>query len=90
MMGAKIDESALLLGDNKSVILNTTMPSSVLKKKHCAVSYHKVREMIAAKVLRFASISSVNNYADVLTKPLAPSAFKSLIDPLLFRSLPKA
>ena len=45
--------------------------------------------MIAAKVLRFASISSVNNYADVLTKPLAPSAFKSLIDPLLFRSLPK-
>ena len=89
MMGAKIDESALLLGDNKSVILNTTMPSSVLKKKHCAVSYHKVREMIAAKVLRFASIESVNNYADVLTKPLGPNAFKNLIDPLLFRSLPK-
>ena len=69
MMGVKIDESALLLGDNKSVILNTTMPSSLLKKKHCAVSYHKVREMIAAKVLRFASIESVNNYTDVLTKP---------------------
>ena len=30
MMGAKVDESALLLGDNKSIILNTTIPSSVL------------------------------------------------------------
>ena len=38
MMGAKIDESALLLGDNKRVILNTTMPSSVLEKN--TVQYH--------------------------------------------------
>ena len=89
MMGAKIDESDLLLGDNKKIILNTTIPSSVLKKNYCAVSYHKVREMIAAKVLRFASINSVDNYVDVLTKPLASKAFKNLIDPLLFRGLPK-
>ena len=88
IMGAKIDESALLLGDNKSVILNTAMPSSVLKKNHCVVSYHKVREMIAAKVLHFSSIDSVNNYADVLTKPLAPKVFKRLFDSLLFRGLP--
>ena len=45
--------------------------------------------MIAAKVLRIASIDSVNNYADVLTKPSAPKVFKRLIDPLLFRGLPK-
>ena len=49
MMGDKVDESVLLLGDNKSIILNTTIPSSVLKKKHCVVSYHKVREMIAER-----------------------------------------
>ena len=33
MMGAQLEESALMLGDNNSVALNTTMPSSVLKKK---------------------------------------------------------
>ena len=81
-------ESALILGDNKSVVLNTTMPSSVLKKKHCAVSYHKIREMIACKVLRFASIKSEVNFSDILTKPLPRAVFNRLVKPLLFRDPP--
>ena len=86
MMGARIEKSALLLGDNNSVVLNTTMPSSVLKKKHCAVSYHKIREAIAAGIVRFTHIRSENNYADVLTKPLSPKEFRNLVLPLLFRN----
>ena len=85
MMGANMEESALMLGDNKSIVLNTTMPSSVLKKKHCAVSYHKIQEMIACKVLRFTSIKSENNLSDILTKPLSKAAFYNLVKPLLFR-----
>ena len=81
-------ESALMLGDNKSLVLYTTMPSSVLKKKHCAVLYHKIREMITCKVLRFSSIKSEVNLSDVLTKPLPRLAFRSLIKPLLFRDPP--
>ena len=88
MMGANMEESALMLGDNKSVVLNTTMPSSVLKKKHCAVSYHKIREMIACKVLRFASIKSEVNFSDILTKPLPRAVFNRLVKPLLFRDPP--
>ena len=88
MMGASIKESVLMLRDNKSVVLNTTMPSSVLKKKHCAVSYHKIWEMIACKVLRFASITSEMNYADVLTKALSKPAFNIIVRPLLFRYPP--
>ena len=37
MLGIPINEPALLLGDNKSVGLNTTLPLSVLKKKHNAI-----------------------------------------------------
>ena len=88
MMGAPLEKSALLLGDNNSVVLNTTMPSSVLKKKHCAVSYHKIREAIAAGIVKFSHISTEDNYADILTKPLSPKAFRSLVDPLLFRNPP--
>lgn len=88
MIGANMEESALMLGDNKSVVLNTTMPSPVLKKKHCAVSYHKIREMIACKVLRFASIKSEVNLSDILTKPLPRASFRNLIKPLLFRDPP--
>ena len=88
MMGAPLEKSALLLGDNNSVVLNTTMPSSVLKKKHCAVSYHKIREAIAAGIVKFSHISTEDNYVDILTKPLSPKAFRSLVDPLLFRNPP--
>ena len=89
MMGVNIEKSALMLGDNKSVIVNTTMPSSVLKKKHCAVNYHRVREMCACQVLKFAFIESTGNYADILTKPVSIGVFKRLTKPLLFRAPPQ-
>jgi hypothetical protein len=34
------DGKALMLGDNMSVFLNITVPSSVLKKKHNAIAFH--------------------------------------------------
>ena len=74
-----------MLGDNMSVVLNMTVPSSVLKKKHCLISYHRVQEAIAAKILRFSHISSTENIADVMTKPLSRIAFHNLIQKLLFR-----
>ena len=67
-----------MLGDNMSVVLNTSVPSSVLKKKHNAIAYHRVREAIAAKILRFAYIRSEENVSDILTKPLANQAFHYL------------
>ena len=84
-LGVPIDGPALMLGDNMSVVLNTTVPSSVLKKKHCSISYHRVREAIAAKILRFAHVDSTNNIADVMTKALSGIAFHTLISYFLFR-----
>jgi hypothetical protein len=49
-----LDGPELMLGDNMSLILNTTVPSSVLKKEHNAIAYHRVREGIAARIMRFA------------------------------------
>ena len=85
MIGVPLDGPAMLLGDNMSVVLNTTVPSSVLKKKHCAIGYHCVREAIAAKILRFAHIPSETNIADVLTKPLVGEKFYRIVKPLFFR-----
>jgi hypothetical protein len=85
MIGVPIDGPTLMLGDNMSVILNTTVPSSVLKKKHCAIGYHRVREAIAGGVLCFSHIKSVDNVADVMTKPLGGEAFRKLTKPWLFR-----
>jgi hypothetical protein len=49
MLGVPVTETALMLGDNMSIIINTTIPSSQLKKKHNAIAYHRVCEAIAGK-----------------------------------------
>jgi hypothetical protein len=41
-LGVDLEGLALMLGDNMSVVLNTSVPSSVLKKKHNAIAYHCV------------------------------------------------
>jgi hypothetical protein len=39
-LGSALDVPAFSIGDNMSEVLNTTVPSSVLKKKHDAIAYH--------------------------------------------------
>jgi hypothetical protein len=85
MLGCQLEPSSLMLGDNMAVVLNTTIPSSALKKKHQACNYHKVRESIAAGFIRFAHIRSEENLADILTKPLARALFQGLTSECLFR-----
>jgi len=74
-----------MFGDNNAVVLSTTIPSSQLKKKHNAVAYHRVREAVAAKIIRFVHIPSDANPADVMTKPLGKNKFQTLVGKILFR-----
>jgi hypothetical protein len=43
-----------MLGDDMSIFLNTSVPLSILKKKHNAIAFHRVQEAIVAKMMRFA------------------------------------
>jgi hypothetical protein len=74
-LGVDLEGPALMLGDNMSVVLNTSVPSSVLKKKHNAIAYHRVREAIAARVMRSAYVKSEENVSDIPTKPLSNEKF---------------
>ena len=85
MLGVKLEKQSFLVGDNMSVVLNTTIPSSALKKKHLACSYHCIREAIAGNFIIFGHIYSGDNLADIGTKPLPTLIFHKLIDPYLFR-----
>jgi hypothetical protein len=77
-LGVALDGQALMLGDDMS-ILNTTVSSSVLKKKYNAMAYHRVREAIAARIMRFAYIKKEENVSDVLTKPFSNEKFHYLM-----------
>jgi hypothetical protein len=65
-----LDRPALMSGDNKPVFLNATVPSSILRKRHNTIAYHRVREDIAERIIRFSYIKSEENVSDVLVKPL--------------------
>ena len=50
-LGVPIKSKAYMFGDNKSVVTSSTVPHSLLSKRHNILSYHRVREAIAAKIL---------------------------------------
>ena len=85
MLGIKLEKTSTLLGDNMAVVLNTTIPSSVLKKKHLACAYHRVREMVACGAIRYGHIATELNLADLFTKPLNGPLFFGLLAHILFR-----
>ena len=85
MVGVPVNGPAILYGDNMSVVLSTSVPSSVLKKKMLALCYHRVREAVAAKIIVYKHIRSERNKADILTKPLGGTTFHGLVQDMLFR-----
>jgi len=84
MFGIPIDGPANIFGDNKSVITNATSPTSTLKKKHNLIAYHRVREAIAAGIVKVAKVHTSKNLADLLTKPLPATLLKTLIQKILW------
>ena len=83
MFGVPIDGEARVLCDNESVVKSSSYPESTLKKKHCSVAYHKVREAVAAGKALIYYEQSESNLADLLTKPLPANKRTPLIQAIL-------
>jgi hypothetical protein len=74
MLGIPVDGPAYIFGDNQSVLANTSIPESVLKKKSQSIAYHFVREGVARDEWRTTYINTNENEADLLTKVLPNGA----------------
>jgi hypothetical protein len=83
MLGIPIAGPANGFVDNQAVVLNSTNPSSTLKKRHNFIAYHYVRELIAANVIRLAHESGKDNIADILTKGANGTTHARLIQRIL-------
>jgi hypothetical protein len=84
MMGIPIYGPANAFCDNRSVVTYATVSTSMWKKKHNSVAYHRVREAVAAKILKIAIVHTWENLADLLMKPLAGSQLKQIIQKILW------
>jgi hypothetical protein len=86
MLGVPLEGPVNTFCDNSSVVTNSTLPSSTLKKKHNSIAYHRVREAIASNILRVAWVQTGKNLADLLTKPLPGPTLHAFCEKILYLS----
>jgi hypothetical protein len=84
MMGVPICAPCITLCDNETAVRNSMVPESTLKKKHNAIAYHRVREAVAADILRIGYIQSKDNLADMFTKPLSRERIHDFCKQILY------
>ena len=82
-MGIPIGRS-VLYGDNMSVVNSSMQPHGKLTKRHMALSFHRVRECIAAKIFSYLYIPSAENPADILSKHWAYNQVWESLRSILF------
>ena len=68
MFSVPIDGKVNMFIDSQAMFRSSTLPESVNKKKHTSVSFHRIREAVAAGWLRIAHVPGTSNLADSLTK----------------------
>jgi hypothetical protein len=67
-LGVAIKGSTMMFGDNESVVNSSSIPHARLHKRHTALSFHRVREGIAAGIAKFHHVCSADNPADILSQ----------------------
>ena len=72
--------------DNRSVVTNSSVPTSVLNKRHNAICYHRVREAQAAGVIRVEWIEGKFNVADLFTKTTVSNEAKRTFVQCIFNN----
>ena len=84
MFGIPILGPTNVFCDNMGVVKNTSIPESMLSKKHNSINYHIIREAAAAGILHVGKEDTLTNIADLLTKLLPYSRKQELLTAILY------
>jgi len=84
MMGVPIEGYCNTCIDNMSVVNNTSVPESILKKKSNSIAYHYVRSKCAEDILRITYENTKTNLVDILTKVQVGATNKAFRDKIMF------
>jgi len=83
-LGVPIHGRSWMFGDNESFVNSSSRPEAKLHKRHVALSFHHVREAIAANLVSFIHIEGASNPADIVSKHWDYQQVKDLLQTLLF------
>ena len=73
-----------MFGDKNAVVDSFMIPNSKAHEKHVALSFHRVRESIAVKIVNYLFVDRKNNPDDVLTKHWDHHDIWYTLKPILF------
>ena len=76
--GTNFNEPINIYEDNKACIDYSKNSTSHQRTKHISVRYHFIRDLIMEGALQLIPISTADNIADILTKPLDKKVFQYL------------
>jgi hypothetical protein len=83
-LGVPIRQKSYMFGDNQSVVNSSMQVQAKLHKRHTILSFHRVREVIAAGIVHFHFIPGQSNPADILSKHWGYSPVWTRLKALLF------
>ena len=82
-LGVPIRSLSYMFRDNNTVVDGIMTLRGKMHKRHVALSFHRVSEVIAAKIISYLFLDGKNNSADVLNKHWAHHhvwpTFKSIL-----------
>ncbi|KAL0288119.1 UNVERIFIED_CONTAM: Retrovirus-related Pol polyprotein from transposon TNT 1-94 [Sesamum calycinum] len=82
-----IAEPVVIFYDNNGAIAQAKEPRSHHRSKHILRRYHLLREMVSKGEVRMDRVSSAENTADPLTKPMSQIAHAQHLDKMGLRSM---
>lgn len=77
-LGCVFTKPLTMYEDNQSCIFLSRNPGDFAKSKHIDTRYHFVREQVEAKTVILQKINTIENLADVFTKPLDRKQFYNI------------
>ena len=83
MFGVPLNGPARVFCDNEAVTKSSSYAETTLKKKHCSIAYHRIREAVAAGKMLVYYGNTKSNIADLLTKVLPYNKRTHLIEAIL-------
>jgi hypothetical protein len=79
-LGHDQSSPTVVFEDNQGAIALSENPVFHARTKHISIRHHYIRELVSMGIIQVQYISTTNQIADGLTKPLGPEKFKKFRD----------
>ena len=75
-----LEDTTVVFSNSQSAIYLTKNDAYHSKTKHISIKYRYVRDTVAAEEIAMRKVHTLENPADMLTKPLSVAKFKHCLD----------